>query len=114
MESHRSLAKLLEDNRLTEAKPAATPFETSFLSSETTKSEARKLLFTENLQDLLYLATVSRPDIATAVVVLSRRVENPTEHWNAVKSVLRYLKSTINNGLSAFIQKFTNKMLCRC
>ncbi|KAG5860655.1 hypothetical protein JTB14_020971 [Gonioctena quinquepunctata] len=46
---------------------------------------------------LLYLSTVSRPDIATGVGYLTRRVSNPRQiDWNAVKRMIRYLKGTNN------------------
>ena len=46
------------------------------------------------------MATGTRPDIAFAVCQLSRHLEKPSEeHWNAAIRVLRYLKSTTNNGI---------------
>lgn len=49
---------------------------------------------------LLYLAIVSRPDIAYAVQALSRHMRAPgEEHWTAAKRVLRYLKGTRNLGI---------------
>ncbi|KFD49020.1 hypothetical protein M513_10068 [Trichuris suis] len=44
---------------------------------------------------LLYIATASRPDIALALGLLSRRVESPTEYdWKPIKRVLHYLAGT--------------------
>ncbi|XP_035216541.1 secreted RxLR effector protein 161-like [Stegodyphus dumicola] len=44
---------------------------------------------------LLYIATISRSDIACAVNLLSRRNEKPRNtDWNAVKIVIRYLHTT--------------------
>lgn len=44
---------------------------------------------------------LSRPDICFPVNLLSRYVENPGKpHWGAVKRVLRYLKGTINFGIT--------------
>ena len=49
---------------------------------------------------LLYVATGTRPDIAFAVCQLSRHLEQPSEeHWKAAIRVLRYLKTTIDNGI---------------
>ncbi|XP_040198473.1 secreted RxLR effector protein 161-like [Rana temporaria] len=46
---------------------------------------------------LLYIATVARPDIATAVGFLCRKVSQPTQmDWNAAKRIIRYLKGTID------------------
>jgi hypothetical protein len=45
---------------------------------------------------LMYLATMTRPDIAYATGVLARFNSNPGKaHWNAVKHVFRYLKGTM-------------------
>lgn len=44
---------------------------------------------------LLYIATISRPDITAAVNILSRRNEKPRQQdWNAAKRVIAYLYST--------------------
>ena len=49
---------------------------------------------------LLYLMTCTRPDIAHAVCMLSRFMSDPREqHWQAAKSVLRYLAGTRGLGL---------------
>ena len=50
---------------------------------------------------LLYLASWTRPDISFAVSELSRFVSNPGQpHLEAAKRVFRYLKKTINYGLT--------------
>jgi hypothetical protein len=44
---------------------------------------------------LMYVMVATRPDIALAVVVVSRFMHNPGRpHWNAVKHILRYLDGT--------------------
>ncbi|XP_042755647.1 secreted RxLR effector protein 161-like [Lactuca sativa] len=49
---------------------------------------------------LRYL-THTRPDITFAVGVVSRFMEKPTEqHLQVVKSILRYVKGTLDHGLS--------------
>ncbi|GJR42035.1 zinc finger, CCHC-type containing protein [Tanacetum coccineum] len=50
---------------------------------------------------LMYAMTSTRPDIAYAVGRLSRFTSNPSrQHWQAIKRVFKYLKGTINYGLS--------------
>ena len=50
---------------------------------------------------LLYLSLCTRPDICSAVNLLSRYVSNPgRNHWNAVKHLIRYLIGTQHYGLT--------------
>ncbi|KFD64059.1 hypothetical protein M514_23769 [Trichuris suis] len=76
--------------------------ETNFLSSPTEESPAlsENAQFRKAVGSLLYLATVSRPDIAFAVGQLCRRVESPTQSdWKAVKRVIRYLAGSVSQKL---------------
>ena len=47
----------------------------------------------------MYLANCTRPDIAFAVNLLARHSAAPTRHWVGVKTILRYLKGTLDLGL---------------
>ena len=50
---------------------------------------------------LIHLVQGTRPDISTAVNVLCRYQENPgRQHWKAAKHVLRYLKGTMDHGVT--------------
>lgn len=96
------ITKILEEYGLLEPKPAATPMETNFLNSRSDDSAKipNNNKYRKAIGSLLYIATVSRPDIATAVGILCRRVEKPTKRdWEAVKRVMRYLAFTINKSL---------------
>ncbi|KFD54744.1 hypothetical protein M514_04444 [Trichuris suis] len=56
--------------------------------------------YRQAIGSLLYLTTVSRPGIAVAVGLLSRRVEAPREcDWKAVKRIMRYMAATIDKRL---------------
>ena len=49
---------------------------------------------------LMYLATMTRPDIAYTVEVLARFNSNPgMAHWKAVKHLFCYLKETLDMTL---------------
>src|SRR5438105_11033255 len=49
---------------------------------------------------LLYAAIGTRPDIAHAVNVVSKFMQNPGRaHWIAVKRIFRYIKGTVNRAL---------------
>jgi len=48
----------------------------------------------------MYAMVCTRPDIAHAVGVVSKYMNNPgKEHWMAVKWILRYLRGTTNQAL---------------
>jgi hypothetical protein len=65
------------------------------------KSAMKKFPYRNLIGELLYLAHSSRPDISYSVGVLSRFMENPgRRHWEAAKRVLRYLKGSIDLGLT--------------
>src|SRR5271155_6287427 len=50
---------------------------------------------------LMYAAIATRPDIAYVVNRLASFTANPTlSHWNAAKRIMRYLKVTINYGIT--------------
>ena len=56
--------------------------------------------YREAIGSLLYLAVRTRPEIAVAVSVLSKHVQEPKPcHWEGVKRVFRYLKGTASHGL---------------
>lgn len=105
------IVKLIEENGLLESKPVATPMETGFLT--TPQEGAVELenngLYRKVMGSLLYIATVTRLDIAVAVGLLCRRVERPTQHdWKAAKRVMRYLASTTKTKLRLPFAKDTN------
>lgn len=53
--------------------------------------------YQEAIGCLLYISQGTRPDIYYAVNTLSRYIKTPTsEHWMAVKRILRYLQGTKN------------------
>lgn len=56
--------------------------------------------YKEAVGSLLYLAVVSRPDIAFAVSEVSQYSVFPKKiHWNAVKRILKYIKGTLDYGI---------------
>lgn len=57
--------------------------------------------YLEALGSLLYLAMCTRPDIAFAVSELAKFASNPGfVHWTGVKRIMRYLRGTLDYGLS--------------
>ncbi|KFD60147.1 LOW QUALITY PROTEIN: hypothetical protein M514_27675 [Trichuris suis] len=96
------IAEMPKEHGMLEPKTATTPMETGYLNSLLDKSKTlpNNKRYRQAIGSLLYLATVSRPDIAMAVGLLCRRVEAPTEReWKSVKRVMRYLATTIDRKL---------------
>ena len=59
-----------------------------------------KIPYASAVGNLMYEMVYTRPDIAHAVGVLSRYMNNPgKEHWMVVKWILRYLRGTKNQAL---------------
>jgi hypothetical protein len=99
--------ELLSKFNMTNCKPVSTPHQLGFyLSSKMSPSEEEESLemrnvpYAELVGSLNWLATNTRPDIATSVGTLCRFISNPgRQHWNAALRVLRYLTATINHGI---------------
>ena len=98
---------LIEFAGLKTAKPTPTPLPLSHCLYEKTEEptsedsdEMRNVPYRSVLGSLLYLATRSLPDIATAVSMLAKFQEKPLpRHWKAMKHLVRYLKGTTYYGL---------------
>jgi hypothetical protein len=82
-----------------ESKPVPTPLVADIGESE---DDAETLEpFREAVGRLIYLTTCTRPDLATAVGVVSRRMHDyKASHWLQVKRIFRYLRGTVNLGLT--------------
>ena len=113
------IESILEHFQMADCNPVQTPMEENIkLSSSMSPSSVEERLAMKNIPyrelvgKLLYLAIATRPDIAYAVGVLCRFVENPgPAHWDAGKRVLRYLKGTTNmclvySGSSSPVDRF--------
>lgn len=106
---HAYVVTILKRFRMQDCKPASTPADSSVSltkddcpsnEEEMYKAKEWSHLYMALVGALLYLALGTRPDIAYAVGVLTRFMQNPGEkHWNAAKYVLRYLKGTADFGL---------------
>jgi hypothetical protein len=89
------------------SKPISTPSQVGLhLSKEMAprnyeeEKQMERIPYRSAIGSLMYLALSTRPDIANAVNLVSRFVEDPGPlHWTAVKRILRYLKGTSNLGV---------------
>lgn len=57
--------------------------------------------YREALGEILFAMVTTRPDISFPVIKLSKFANNPAaEHYQALKSVFRYLRATIDEGIT--------------
>uniref|UniRef100_A0AAG5DUF4 Copia protein n=1 Tax=Anopheles atroparvus TaxID=41427 RepID=A0AAG5DUF4_ANOAO len=88
---------VIKTSGLVDAKISPIPLDPGYVKRE---EEGEALLtnydYQKTIGKLLYIAINTRPDIAAAVSILSRKTNRPTQtDWNEVKRVVRYLKGTI-------------------
>ena len=92
------LEKVLEDFDMTGCKPVATPMESTKPEAAPEGFEApkeQKHWYQSAVGSLMYAMLNTRPDIAYAVLVVSRYASNPTEAYKKmVKRIFRYLRGT--------------------
>lgn len=100
--------KILTSFNMDESRPQSTPMVTrqvknreSELPEKIRERETRSNApYREAIGSLLYLAGVTRPDIAYAVNCLARKQVAPSESdWKDVKRIFRYLRGTSELGL---------------
>ena len=90
-----------------DAKPVSTPLASHFkLTKEMcpkTQEEIdymSKVPYSSIVGSLMYAMVCTRPNIAHAVGVVSKYMNDPSkEHWMAVKWILRYLRGTTSHAL---------------
>ena len=83
-------------------KPVSTPVDpdAKFISLSKDEKPVDVSLYQAVIGSLNYAAICTRPDLSTAVGILSKFMQNPgNEHWVGVKRVLRYVQGTLDYGL---------------
>ena len=104
----RYVEELLKKFNMEDVKTVTTPIEPNMKITKamqpTTDDERYKMKtrpYRELVGGLIYLSNATRPDIAFAARTLSRFCSDPgEEHWLVAKNVLRYLKATLNHGIT--------------
>ena len=102
MDQNSHVQKVLSQFRMHQCNPAKTPLDVATKLSaddcpatEDLKKIMDQIPYRAAVGSLVYLATCTRPDIATAVSKVSQFMHNPGKnHWTAVKRIFRYLKGT--------------------
>lgn len=96
--------KILERFNMVEACTISTPMEKSTnlnLMQESELKNDKNYPYRELIGSLMFLSTVSRPDLMYAVSFLSRFLDKfDKRHWMAAKRVLQYVKKTVNLGIT--------------
>ena len=93
------IEKILKKFNMENANPVETPIIKSSQNIEPGKAES-KFPYNSAVGALMYLMVGTRPDIAYAVGVASRSLENPTEDDIVkVKRIFRYLRGTVSHGI---------------
>ena len=76
-----------------DSKPSPTPYDPSVTLRKNKKIGRDHLRYSQIIGSLVYLASITRPNISFAVSKLSRYTSNPGEdHWCAPERVLVILK----------------------
>ncbi|CAM8930985.1 unnamed protein product [Rhodiola kirilowii] len=92
--------KVLKKFNCLNCSPVSTPMDPNVKLLPDTGEAVSQLEYSKVIGCLMYVMTSTRPDIAYAVGKLSRYTSNPsTQHWEAIKRVLKCLKGTMNYGL---------------
>ncbi|SGY70301.1 BQ5605_C004g03135 [Microbotryum silenes-dioicae] len=103
LSQERYLCDLLDKFRLGNAKPASIPMQPGvvldFQDSSATPQDRTRYL--QAIGSLMYAAVGTRPNIAYVVAYLARFSQQPSPaHWTAITQVLRYIKGTLDLGLT--------------
>ncbi|XP_062987375.1 uncharacterized protein LOC134401944 [Elgaria multicarinata webbii] len=101
LKQRQKIEEMLQEFGMAEAKQVNTPMTTDHLKGQDDNTPLPdNQQYQRAVGKLLFIATVTRPDIAAAVGILSKKVANPSQRdWNRVKRVMRYLKGTVDARL---------------
>ena len=95
------IEKILKKFNHESCSPVRTPMNPEEKLMPNTGKPVDQLEYSKAIGCLMYAMTSTRPDIAYAVGKLSRFTSNPSRHhWHAITRVFKYLKGTMNHGLS--------------
>lgn len=102
LHQNQYIKSMLQKFALTDANTVSTPADCSvtLVKDDQVSKSVNQVEYQSMVGSLLYVAMMTRPDIAQAVATVSKFCSNPTEaHKTAVKRIFRYLKKTLNLAL---------------
>nr|GEZ72184.1 zinc finger, CCHC-type [Tanacetum cinerariifolium] len=95
------IEKIIKKFNREDCSPVSTPMDPVEKLKLNTGKPVDQLEYSRAIGCLMYAMTSTRPDIAYVVGRLSRFTSNPSrQHWKAITRVLKYLRGTMNYGLS--------------
>ncbi|GJV13576.1 zinc finger, CCHC-type containing protein [Tanacetum coccineum] len=95
------IEKILKKSNREDCSPVSTPMYPVEKLKPNTGKPVDQPEYSRVIGCLMYAMTSTRPDIAYAVGRLSSFTSNPSrQHWHAITRVFKYLKGTMNYGLS--------------
>ena len=116
MSQTQYIKKLLSKFGMEECKPRFTPCDVNlnkFCDEEADPADEN--LYKEIVGSLIYVMTATRPDLCYIVTRLSQYMTRPTKnHMIAAKHALRYLKATMNQGITYRKSGNTLKLVGAC
>ena len=83
-----------------DCKPVATPVDQSTKLLPNEGEPVNEEQYQALIGGLTYAVTATRPDLAHALGTVNQFCSNPGEHWKAAKHILRYVKGTIDYGIT--------------
>ncbi len=97
------LKKVLERFGMSECKPANVPMDAGLRANfdQENSEECDKTLFQSAIGSINYAVTATRPDLAAALGCVNSYMQSPkVVHWKGVKHILRYIRGTVDFGLT--------------
>jgi hypothetical protein len=99
MQSHY-VKKVLSRFGYKDSKPSPTPYDPSLVLQKNKRIDRDQLRYSQMIGSLMYLASVTRPDISFTVSKLSWFTSNPgDDHCRALERVMHYLVGTMDYGI---------------
>lgn len=87
--------KILEIYNLQDAKISSIPMDPGYLKLNSNDMINNNNIYRKAIGSMLYISNNTRPDIAVAISILSRKINNPNnDDWTELKRVMKYLKGT--------------------
>ncbi|GJW81729.1 zinc finger, CCHC-type containing protein [Tanacetum coccineum] len=95
------IEKILKKFNREDCSPVSTPMDPVEKLKPNTGKPVDQLEYIRAIGCLMYAMTSTRPDIAYTIGRLNRFISIPSrQHWQAITRVFKYLKDTMNYGLS--------------